>query len=43
FGPDGFYFYTNRSSLKGRQLAANPRAAGPSWRWGARRPPRWPG
>jgi len=26
FGPDGFYFYTNRTSLKGRQLAENPRA-----------------
>lgn len=26
FGSDGFYFYTNRTSLKGRQLAENPRA-----------------
>ena len=26
FGSDGFYFYTNRTSLKGRQLAGNPRA-----------------
>lgn len=25
-GPDGFRFYTNRTSLKGRQLAENPRA-----------------
>ncbi len=26
-GPDGLRFYTNRSSRKGRDLAANPRAA----------------
>jgi pyridoxamine 5'-phosphate oxidase len=26
-GPDGFKFYTNDHSAKGRQLAANPRAA----------------
>lgn len=26
-GPDGFRFYTNRNSVKGRQLAANPAAA----------------
>ena len=26
-GPDGFVFYTNDHSLKGRQLAANPNAA----------------
>jgi pyridoxamine 5'-phosphate oxidase len=26
-GPDGFRFYTNLESAKGRQLAANPRAA----------------
>ena len=26
-GPDGFVFYTNMLSLKGRQLAENPRAA----------------
>lgn len=25
FGPDGFRFYTNRESLKGRQIAENPR------------------
>src|ERR1700761_5549263 len=25
-GPDGFTFYTNRTSRKGRDLAANPRA-----------------
>jgi pyridoxamine 5'-phosphate oxidase len=27
FGPDGFRFYTNYESVKGLQLAANPRAA----------------
>ena len=27
-GPDGFRFFTDRRSLKGRDLAANPRAAG---------------
>lgn len=27
FGPDGFVFYTNTQSRKGRQLAANPKAA----------------
>ncbi len=26
FGPDGFVFYTNRTSAKGRHLAAEPRA-----------------
>ena len=26
YGPEGFFFYTNRTSLKGRQLAENPRA-----------------
>ena len=26
-GPDGFIFYTNEQSAKGRQLSANPRAA----------------
>jgi pyridoxamine 5'-phosphate oxidase len=26
-GPEGFRFYTNRNSAKGRQLEANPRAA----------------
>lgn len=26
-GPDGFVFYTNEQSAKGKQLAANPRAA----------------
>jgi pyridoxamine 5'-phosphate oxidase len=27
FGADGFAFYTNRDSAKGRELAANPKAA----------------
>jgi pyridoxamine 5'-phosphate oxidase len=27
FGPDGFVFYTNTQSRKGRQLAVNPKAA----------------
>lgn len=27
YGPDGFVFYTNSHSRKGRELAANPRAA----------------
>lgn len=27
YGADGFVFYTNRRSTKGRELAANPRAA----------------
>src|SRR5262245_29176686 len=27
FGPDGFTFYTNYASRKGRQLSENPRAA----------------
>jgi pyridoxamine 5'-phosphate oxidase len=27
FGPEGFVFFTNRESRKGRELAANPRAA----------------
>jgi len=27
FGPDGFVFFTNRESRKGRELAANPRVA----------------
>ncbi len=27
FGPDGFVFYTNDGSAKGRQLAASPKAA----------------
>lgn len=27
FGPDGFTFFTNTSSTKGRELAANPQAA----------------
>jgi pyridoxamine 5'-phosphate oxidase len=27
FGPDGFTFYSNYESRKGRELAANPRAA----------------
>ncbi len=27
FGADGFHFHTNHESAKGRQLAANPRAA----------------
>ena len=27
YGPDGFVFYTNAHSRKGRELAANPRAA----------------
>jgi pyridoxamine 5'-phosphate oxidase len=26
YGPDGFTFYTNRTSAKGQELAANPRA-----------------
>jgi pyridoxamine 5'-phosphate oxidase len=26
YGPDGFTFYTNRTSRKGRELAQNPRA-----------------
>jgi pyridoxamine 5'-phosphate oxidase len=26
YGPEGFTFYTNRTSTKGQQLAANPRA-----------------
>lgn len=26
YGPDGFRFYTNKTSRKGRELAANPRA-----------------
>jgi pyridoxamine 5'-phosphate oxidase len=32
FGSDGFVFYTNLESAKGRQLAANPRAA-LLWHW----------
>lgn len=31
-GPDGFVFYTNRASRKGRELAANP-AVALAWRW----------
>lgn len=31
-GPDGFVFYTNRTSRKGNELAANP-AVGLAWRW----------
>jgi pyridoxamine 5'-phosphate oxidase len=31
-GPEGFVFYTNVESAKGRQLAANPRAA-LLWHW----------
>lgn len=27
YGPEGFVFYTNEESLKGEQLAANPKAA----------------
>src|SRR5437667_9392358 len=27
FGPDGFTFYTNYASRKGKQLSENPRAA----------------
>lgn len=30
-GPDGLRFYTNRDSPKGRDLAANPRAAAAFW------------
>lgn len=31
-GPEGFVFYTNRTSRKGTELAANP-AVGLAWRW----------
>lgn len=34
WGPDGFVFYTNYDSRKGRELAANPRAALVFW-WSA--------
>jgi pyridoxamine 5'-phosphate oxidase len=34
FGPEGFLFFTNYGSRKGRQLAANPRAAlNFHWSW----------